>query len=78
MQTAEGSQLFEGIESESFYFVHSYAAKRTETTTLVSTAEYGEKFIAAVESGKVSATQFHPEKSGKAGAQLIMNWAQTL
>ena len=78
VQTAEGSQLFEGIESESFYFVHSYAAKRTETPTLVSTAEYGEKFIAAVESGKVSATQFHPEKSGKAGAQLIMNWAQTL
>lgn len=78
VQTVEGSRLFTGIESESFYFVHSYAAKATDAATRVSTAEYAEKFIAAVERGSVSATQFHPEKSGKAGARLIKNWAESL
>jgi len=52
--------------------VHSYAARRT--SGLVSTAEHGERFTAAVEDGLVSATQFHPEKSGDAGAALLENW----
>ncbi len=73
-----GSQLFDGVTDESFYFVHSYAAKGTIDGAKVTTASYGEDFVAAVERGKVSATQFHPEKSGKAGALLIKNWAQRL
>lgn len=73
-----GSQLFNGVTDESFYFVHSYAAKGSIDGAKVTTATYGEDFVAAVERGKVSATQFHPEKSGKAGALLIKNWAQTL
>jgi glutamine amidotransferase len=72
-----GSTLFTGLGPDArFYFVHSYAA--TETDGLVSTAEHGERFVAAVERGPVAATQFHPEKSGDAGATLLANWLGTL
>jgi glutamine amidotransferase len=74
---APGSTLFAGLDAGArFYFVHSYAVH--ETGGLVSTTEYGEPFVAAVEAGGVSATQFHPEKSGDAGAQLLANWLGTL
>lgn len=69
----EGSRLFAGIESERFYFVHSYAA--TAASGLVTHAEHdGFRFVAAVERAAVCSTQFHPEKSGAAGAKLIANW----
>jgi glutamine amidotransferase len=71
------SVLFAGIDAGTrFYFVHSYAVHATKG--LVTTAEHGEQFVAAVESGLVSATQFHPEKSGDAGAALLENWLGTL
>ena len=73
----EGSVLFAGAGPDTrFYFVHSYAATGTEG--LVTTAEHGEPFVAAVESGPLSATQFHPEKSGDAGARLLENWIAAL
>ncbi len=75
---AADSPLFAGVEDESFYFVHSYAAKGVVAGASVTSAEYGESFIAAIESGRVSATQFHPEKSGRAGAKIIENWVATL
>lgn len=71
------SVLFRGVEDERFYFVHSYAAHEVadaETTY----AEHGQRFAAAVERGPLSATQFHPEKSGDAGAALLQNWLGTL
>ncbi|HEX7404524.1 MAG TPA: imidazole glycerol phosphate synthase subunit HisH [Candidatus Nanopelagicaceae bacterium] len=71
------STLFQGIEDQSFYFVHSYAATQP-VGRLQAWTEYGEKFLAAVEDGPVSATQFHPEKSGKAGLRLIKNWVESL
>jgi glutamine amidotransferase len=72
-----GSQLFAGLDNDTrFYFVHSYAVH--ETDGLITTAEHGEPFVAAVERGPVSATQFHPEKSGDAGAALLENWLQTV
>ena len=72
-----GSKLFRGVDDGTrFYFVHSYAAHRT--SGLVSWSEHGEPFAAAVEDGLVSATQFHPEKSGDAGAALLENWLGTL
>ncbi|MFA5918137.1 MAG: imidazole glycerol phosphate synthase subunit HisH [Candidatus Nanopelagicaceae bacterium] len=74
---AEDSELFKGVESEAFYFVHSYAAK-ADVGKGTSWSEYGEKFVSAVEEGTVSATQFHPEKSGKAGLALIKNWTRSL
>jgi glutamine amidotransferase len=73
----EGSRLFAGIEQERFYFVHSYAAREVEDT-LTTTAVHGERFAAAVERGALSATQFHPEKSGAAGAELLANWVRNL
>jgi glutamine amidotransferase len=81
-----GSTLFAGVERERFYFVHSYAARSWQlapdspllTPPLVTWAEHGERFVAAVENGPLSATQFHPEKSGAAGARLLANWVATL
>ena len=87
VQPAPGSELFAGIEDERFYFVHSYGVRRWElevaassplTAPLVTWAEHGTPFVAAVENGPLSATQFHPEKSGDAGAQLLTNWLGTL
>ncbi len=81
-----GSQLFAGLAADArFYFVHSYAARRWELESsgplpapLVTWAEHGEPFVAAVENGPLWATQFHPEKSGDAGAQLLRNWIAKL
>jgi imidazole glycerol-phosphate synthase subunit HisH len=71
-----GSVLFDGVADERFYFVHSYAVKPGgDGETL---AEHGEPFVAAVERGVLSATQFHPEKSGDAGLHLLRNWVATL
>ncbi len=72
-----GSLLFKGIpDGTRFYFVHSYAVH--DTSGLVATSEHGDRFVAAVESGYVSATQFHPEKSGDAGATVLANWVGAL
>lgn len=82
-----GSVLFDGVEDERFYFVHSYAAKTDPAVLLgpgparpplTTWATHGEDFVAAVENGALTATQFHPEKSGDAGAQLLRNWLTTL
>jgi glutamine amidotransferase len=77
VETNPNSILFKGIESESFYFVHSYAAKKAVGKTQ-AWSTHGEKFLAAVEDGYISATQFHPEKSGSAGLALIKNWVGSL
>ncbi len=77
IETTSDSNLFKGIEDQSFYFVHSYAAKKA-VGKVQSWSTYGERFLAAVEDGYVSATQFHPEKSGDAGLALIKNWTQSL
>jgi glutamine amidotransferase len=72
----DGSSLFAGLDAGTrFYFVHSYAVH--ETDGLVTRTVHGEPFVAAVEHGCVSATQFHPEKSGDAGATLLENWLAT-
>ena len=72
------SRLLAGLDpNERFYFVHSYAARRVPDA-LVGTSEHGESFAASVERGPLAATQFHPEKSGDAGAQLLRNWTGTL
>ena len=71
------SVLFAGLGGGTrFYFVHSYAVH--ETGGLVARTIHGEPFVSAVERGAVSATQFHPEKSGDAGAALLENWLRTL
>jgi glutamine amidotransferase len=77
VEAATTSTLFAGVEGESFYFVHSYAAKKAVGTNQ-AWSTHGEKFLAAVEDGYISATQFHPEKSGAAGLALIKNWVDSL
>ena len=75
---AHNSKLFKGVEDQSFYFVHSYAAKNSIPNAKNTITNYGEDFLAAVEKDFLVATQFHPEKSGAAGAKLIANWVKTL
>jgi glutamine amidotransferase len=77
VEPAEGSTLFKGVEEELFYFVHSYAAQES-ASGLATHATHGQKFLAAVEDGALTATQFHPEKSGRAGLALIKNWSNSL
>ncbi|NTW38819.1 MAG: imidazole glycerol phosphate synthase subunit HisH [Cellulomonadaceae bacterium] len=85
VQAPAGSVLFDGVADERFYFVHSYAAQSfgplgdaRMTPPLVTWAEHGGRFVAAVENGPLAATQFHPEKSGDAGAHLLTNWVTSL
>lgn len=79
VDAARGSSLFKGVEGESFYFVHSYGVTTPiQSTALQSWTDYDQKFMAAIEDGAFSATQFHPEKSGDAGLHLIKNWVSTL
>jgi glutamine amidotransferase len=80
-----GSRLFAGIEEERFYFVHSFAAQQWTLDVMppfprpvLTWAEHGGRFLAAVENGPLSATQFHPEKSSVAGTRLLGNWLRTL
>ncbi len=77
VKSDSSSLLFQGVEDESFYFVHSYAAK-TAVGKLQGWTTHGEEFLSAVEDGYVCATQFHPEKSGAAGLALIKNWSKSL
>jgi glutamine amidotransferase len=76
VRPAAGSTLFDGIESERFYFVHSYAARPSGPGE--SLATHGEPFVAAIETDAVTATQFHPEKSGDAGLTLLRHWVVSL
>jgi glutamine amidotransferase len=78
---ASGSALFKGLDADTrFYFVHSYAAQQWEgdPDALLTWATHHVPFLAAVEDGALSATQFHPEKSGDAGAALLSNWVEGL
>ena len=79
------SVLFDGVSDQRFYFVHSYAVQRWDWISqepfhapLVTWAAHGAPFVAAIENGPLSATQFHPEKSGDAGLHLLGNWVRTL
>ncbi|HEV8055947.1 MAG TPA: imidazole glycerol phosphate synthase subunit HisH [Nocardioidaceae bacterium] len=82
----DGSTLFAGVQKEHFYFVHSYAARRWqleagepfESPLVTWSTHQADRFVAAVENGPLCATQFHPEKSGDAGAQLLRNWVSAL
>jgi glutamine amidotransferase len=83
-----GTVLFDGLADERFYFVHSYGVRDFPLAAdgppsplpkpKVTWAQHGDRFVAGVENGPLSATQFHPEKSGDAGAHLLTNWLDTL
>ena len=85
VEAPEDSQLFDGIGDERFYFVHSFAAQDWSLDVIppfrkpkLTWGEHGSRFLAAVENGPLSATQFHPEKSGEPGIRLLRNWLATL
>lgn len=87
VETPADSRLFAGLPADDrYYFVHSYAVHEWEMETanpalkppVVSWTTHGSRFVSAVENGPLWATQFHPEKSGDAGAQLLRNWIETL
>jgi imidazole glycerol-phosphate synthase subunit HisH len=81
VNAAPGSALFKGLDVDSrFYFVHSYAAQRWEGSpeALLTWTTHQVPFLAAVEDVALSATQFHPEKSGDAGAGVLSNWVEGL
>ncbi len=88
VRPAEGTRLFAGVQDQRFYFVHSYAVPAWElpvadghlagAAPAVTWATHGGDFVAAVENGPLSATQFHPEKSGDAGLALLENWVKSL
>ncbi|MDA2807204.1 imidazole glycerol phosphate synthase subunit HisH [Nocardiopsis suaedae] len=82
-----GSRLFAGVgPEERFYFVHSYgvldwtleATSEHIAAPRVTWSTHGRPFVAAVENGPLWATQFHPEKSGDAGAKVLANWVASL
>jgi glutamine amidotransferase len=88
VEAPPGSVLFDGLADQRFYFVHSYGVRSFSMSEnglpsplpkpLVTWAEHGDRFVAGIENTALSATQFHPEKSGDAGAQLLTNWLGTL
>ena len=86
VRTTEDTKLFAGLDADTrYYFVHSYGVRKWELeesdalrAPLVTWAEHGgDEFVAAVENGPLWATQFHPEKSGDAGAHLLENWLKS-
>ena len=86
VRSPAGSALFRGLDADTrFYFVHSFGVRRWElepsdvlAPPLVTWAHHGEDFVAAVENGALAATQFHPEKSGDAGATVLQNWLRDI
>lgn len=81
-----GSSLFADAADQRFYFVHSYAVRHwdwqpsdaRQAAPLVTWTHHGEDFVSAVENGPLTATQFHPEKSGDAGAAVLGAWVRSL
>jgi glutamine amidotransferase len=72
-----GAPLLEGIATGDFvYFVHSYFVEPADPSLIALEATYGRDFAAAIVRGNLVATQFHPEKSQRAGLQIIRNFVQ--
>lgn len=79
LEVVRSSVLLEGLDGADVYFAHSYAARPTGDIS-TSEVEHGERLVASVESGSIAGVQFHPERSGSAGARFLRNaleWAQT-
>lgn len=74
---ARESELFDGIaEGSAFYFVHSYRVVPRDASCIIGTTEYGVRFVSAVQSGRVYAVQFHPEKSSETGLRVLANFGR--
>jgi glutamine amidotransferase len=71
VEAAAGNRSLLPAQPEHFYFVHSFVVAPDESRVVAGTTEYGERFVSAVGYGNVFASQFHPEKSQRAGLQLL-------
>lgn len=71
------SKLFDGIDEGSYvYFVHSYYLQAEDESVVAATSEYGATIHAAIETGNIYATQFHPEKSSTVGLKILNNFLE--
>jgi glutamine amidotransferase len=78
IRTRPDDSLFAGIpDGTDFYFVHSYVFAPKDPADVLATAEYGIPVTAAVRHGHVWGTQFHPEKSSRAGFRLLKNFIES-
>lgn len=76
LKTKEGCPLFKNLPANPYvYFVHSYYLDASDRDIVAATTDYGVSFDSAIGSSRVFATQFHPEKSGEAGLEILKNWA---
>ena len=77
LSVTPGARLFRGIENGAYvYFVHSYYCKADDESIVAAATEYSTHIHAAVERGNVFACQFHPEKSGSVGLQILKNFIE--
>jgi glutamine amidotransferase/cyclase len=75
LKARQASPLFNGLQgNEKFYFVHSYHVAPATTDDILTTTDYGYEFVSSIQRGNMIATQFHPEKSGRAGLKLLENF----
>lgn len=76
VEVAAADSLFRDIEGPRYYFLHSYHVRPRSDDTVLATAIYGDRFVAAVRAGNIYGTQFHPEKSHGWGISLLKNFAE--
>jgi len=75
LKAHQSSPLFHGLQgNEKFYFVHSYHVAPASGDDILTTTDYGYEFVSSIQRGAMVATQFHPEKSGRAGLKLLENF----
>lgn len=74
LKVINDSPILEGIDGEYFYFVHSYHVKPDESEIIAGTCDYGGEVVASLSQNNLFSTQFHPEKSGKAGLKILKNF----
>lgn len=76
VRPTDANNLFRGIETPRYYFLHSYHVEPADQGHVLATASYGDRFAAAIRSGNIYGTQFHPEKSHGWGVDLLRNFAE--
>ena len=81
LEARSAARLVDGVDDEDVYFAHSYAAVPTDPSVVAATVDHGGDVVAAVSSGPLAGVQFHPERSGAAGAHVLENalaWSRSV
>ncbi len=78
LNVKQPSRIFAGLKGdEKFYFVHSYHVEVADPSIVLTTTDYGYEFVSSIQKGNIIASQFHPEKSGRAGLLILKNFLET-